>query len=84
MSSAGQIILSPFRRRSGFGRTVHSIPAHVNCRCFAIEETALTMQTALPPEERYVWSAETYANYQAEQALNRRAPNLVDTLVGRP
>jgi len=61
-----------------------SVPAHVNCRCFAIEETALTMQTALPPEERYVWSAETYANYQAEQALNRRAPNLVDTLAGRP
>lgn len=61
-----------------------SVPAHVNCRCSVIEETALTMQTALPPEERYVWSDETYANYQAEQALNRRAPNLVDTLVGRP
>ena len=61
-----------------------SIPAHVNCRCVAIEETALTMQTALPPEERYVWSEDVYRQYQAEQALNRRAPNLIDTLAGRP
>ena len=59
-------------------------PFHVNCRCVIISETTATLQTALPPEERYVWNAETYANYQAEQALNRRAPNLVDTLAGRP
>jgi len=44
-----------------------SVPAHVNCRCSVIEETALTMQTALPREERYQWSADAYAQYQADQ-----------------
>lgn len=61
-----------------------SIPAHPNCRCVAIEETALTMETPLPPEERYVWSEDAYRQYQAGQAQNRRAPNILDTLVGAP
>ena len=59
-----------------------TIPAHPNCRCRAIEETALTLETPLPREERYRWSAETYANYQAEQAAARRPTNIIDTLTG--
>lgn len=61
-----------------------SIPAHPNCRCVAIEETALTIETPLPPEERYTWSAEAYRQYQAGQAQNRRAPNVLDVLTGAP
>ena len=59
-----------------------TIPAHPNCRCRAIEETALTLETPLPREERYRWSAETYANYQAEQAAARRPTNIIDVLTG--
>jgi hypothetical protein len=59
-----------------------TIPAHPNCRCRAIEETALTLETPLPREERYRWSAENYANYQAEQAAARRPTNIIDTLTG--
>ena len=33
-----------------------SIPAHVNCRCVSVEETALTIQTALPPEEQWQYT----------------------------
>lgn len=61
-----------------------SIPAHPNCRCMAIEETALTLGTPLPLEERYTWSADVYEQYQAERAQNRRAPNIIDTLAGAP
>jgi len=59
-----------------------TIPAHPNCRCRAIEETALTLETPLPPEERYQWSADAYARYQQEQRDARRPTNLIDTLTG--
>lgn len=59
-----------------------TIPAHPNCRCRAIEETALTLETPLPPEERYQWSADAYARYQQEQRDARRQTNLIDTLTG--
>jgi hypothetical protein len=59
-----------------------SIPAHPNCRCRAIEETGATLETPLPREERYQWSAETYAQYQQAQRDARRQTNVVDTLVG--
>jgi len=61
-----------------------SVPAHVNCRCSVIEETELTMQTALPREERYQWSEDAYAQYQADQRSARRQTNLIDTLTGMP
>ena len=59
----------------------YSVPAHVNCRCVAIEETALTMQTALPPEERYVWSEDVYRQYVADQRRARQDPRLMNALL---
>ena len=58
-----------------------SIPAHVNCRCFAIEETALTMQTALPREETWQWDADTYAATQAAQGRSTGDPRLFNALL---
>jgi hypothetical protein len=62
-----------------------SIPAHPNCRCRAIEETALTLETPLPPEERYQWSADAYARYQQEQRNPSAAQDtrLLDALTQR-
>ena len=61
-----------------------TIPAHVNCRCVAIEETALTLETPLPREERYEWSEETYDAYVADQQSARRRTNMLDVLTGVP
>ena len=61
-----------------------SIPAHPNCRCRMIEESALTLETPLPPEERYRWSQETWDSYQAEQRDARHQTNIVDVLIGAP
>lgn len=43
------------------------IPAHPNCRCVAIEETAATMETPLPPEEQWRWDADAYERAQSAQ-----------------
>lgn len=61
-----------------------TLPAHPNCRCVATEETTLTLETPMPREERYTWSAETYERYQADQRSARRQTNLLDTLTGAP
>ena len=58
-----------------------SVPAHVNCRCSVIEETALTMQTALPPEETWQWDADTYAAAQAAQRRTTGDPRLFNALL---
>ena len=58
-----------------------SVPAHVNCRCSVIEETALTMETALPPEETWQWDADTYAAAQAAQRRTTTDPRLFNALL---
>lgn len=57
-------------------------PLHPGCRCQLIEETRETIRQPLPPEERYEWSAATYADYVRNQRQAQRKPDAVRTLMG--
>lgn len=67
----------------GFGGGVTFPPAHPNCRCALVEETAETMRQPLPPEERYRWDAGAYEAQQRNQRAARQEPNALRTLTGR-
>lgn len=66
----------------GFGGGVGFPPAHPRCRCFLQIETEETMRQALPPEERWSFSAEVYAQRQRDIAAAQRRPNALRTLTG--
>ena len=57
-------------------------PLHPRCRCQILEETELTRQQPLPPEERYQWSAARLADYERNRRAAERQPDAVRTLLG--